>query len=154
MLSSAIVISVVAIDSISSPQNPPTVSQAAPEVWHNQVGLKTTLRASLEFRLGPARPLMRTDDSFPRHDTCFEDGNITFLVRKCSIVFKFTKPSARLQVHGTLLYCIHRYGFSRDLPLLYFSVKFTQKLGAPSYPWVTSNARILRLSSLPYIPSS
>jgi len=74
-------VSVVAIDSISVPQNPPTMSQATAEVPVIQAG-------GLEVDTGglagiSATANSTTDDSFPRHDAYFfKDGNVTFLVRK------------------------------------------------------------------------
>ena len=74
-------VSVVAIDSISVPQNPPTMSQATTEVPEPQPSGLEADAAGLAGSSAAASPT--TDDSFPRHDTYFfKDGNITFLVRK------------------------------------------------------------------------
>ena len=74
-------VSVVAIDSISAPQNPPTMSQATTEVPVTQGGGLEVDTVGLAGISATANSTM--DDSFPRHDTYFfKDGNITFLVRK------------------------------------------------------------------------
>ena len=116
--SSASAASVVAIDSLPAPQKPPMMSQA---------GTEAPIPGGLEAdptgvpAAGIANPT--TDESTPRHDTYFfRDGNITFLVRKNSLMCA-GNPLTRLQVDG-LLYCVHRYFFSRDS--VYFSTKFTQ----------------------------
>ena len=65
------------------------------------------------------------DDSFVQHDTYFfDDGNFTFLVH-CLLCFAHPDVLTSLQVDG-MLYCVHRYFFSRDL--IYFSTRLA-KLG-------------------------
>ena len=78
----AVSISIIAIDSISAPQNPLSMSQATPEALAIQPG------GPEADPTAPSGINPTTDaDSFPRHDTYFfRDGNITFLVRKCSTV--------------------------------------------------------------------
>ncbi|KAI0002244.1 hypothetical protein BJV74DRAFT_43321 [Russula compacta] len=103
-VSSASAVSVVAIDSISSPQNQPTMSQTAPEAPEPRTAGLEAEPGTISGISAGAEPT--TDDSFLRHDTYFfKDGNITFMV------------------DGTL-YCVHRYFFSRDSA--YFSTKFFQ----------------------------
>ena len=85
-----------------------------------------------------------TDKYYPRHDSYFfQDGNITFLVGKRSVVLYAPGSIKMLQVDGTL-YCVHRYFFSRDSS--YFSTKFT-RLGVrdhESLPTIISLSNIER----------
>lgn len=84
-------VSVVAIDSISAPQNPPTMSQATAEVPVTQAGGLEVDALGLAGISATAN--LTTDDAFPRHDTYFfKDGNITFLVCKMLYGAQPTEP--------------------------------------------------------------
>ena len=63
-----------------------------------------------------------TDNSFARHDTYyFQDGNITFIVRVAVLYAPDLLTGSQIE---SMLYCVHRYFFSRDS--VYFSTKFSQ----------------------------
>jgi hypothetical protein len=114
--------SVVAIDAVPPQKNPPMASQGALEAAGSQA---TALGAQPASLPGVSADATTTNDSFARHDTYyFRDGNITFLVR---VALSYAPDLLTGSQIESMLYCVHRYFFSRDSA--YFSSKFSQ-LGA------------------------
>ena len=121
-VSSAASSSVVPIESLLSDQY--TKSTITPEAWRARTtesgaGPASFLRGGSE---PPDGSHQQSDDTFLQHAKYFfKDGNVTFLVRHAIC---HTPPCTdRPQVDG-ILFCVHRYFFSRDS--VYFSTRFAQ----------------------------
>lgn len=140
--------SVVSIDSI-----PSNTSSTVPEASRT-----TQSQVSFPVFLGNRAPGLHlaNDDPFMRHDKYyFKDGNITFLVRPCSIVCSL----------GLLFYPRSTAHFTVSIDTSFLVIQLTSPLGLASlafestkpypssYRWEMWSARILRLSFLSCIPS-
>jgi len=154
--------SIVSVDStlmekLSNSQNTPRADQPRAKHISSRVIGQSGTRTSWTSSMCPW--VDATDDSFIRHHKYFfDDGNVTFLVRGLQPWVVWSEFSHQI-MYRLKTHCIAstdisslatRYTSPPDSPS---SMSVTTRPSLPSYPWVISKVKTLRLSSLSYTPS-